>query len=203
MSNIGILGGTFDPIHNGHIMLAKEAYEQFLLDKIWVMVSKNPPHKSGKKVSDSIKRSEMVKLAIKNYPYMEFSDFELKREGYIYTSDTLTLLKQIYPNDNFFFILGGDSLRDFKTWHNPEIVLEKCILLVATRDEIIDEEYKKSLNSILTEFSDYHPDIRRLITTPVNISSHEIRANISHIEQFEPYMNKDVMKYILDNNLYI
>src|SRR5574344_2351720 len=100
MSNIGILGGTFDPIHNGHIMLAKEAYEQFLLDKIWVMVSKNPPHKSGKKVSDSIKRSEMVKLAIKNYPYMEFSDFELKREGYIYTSDTLTLLKQIYPNDN-------------------------------------------------------------------------------------------------------
>ena len=86
MAKIGILGGTFDPIHNGHLALGKQAYEQFGLDEIWFMLSGHPPHKKGRLVTEGKEREDMVKLAIASVPYFVYSDFELKREGNTYTA---------------------------------------------------------------------------------------------------------------------
>lgn len=202
MSNIGILGGTFDPIHNGHIMLAKEAYKQYNLDKIWVMVSKTPPHKAGKQITSAISRLAMVKLAIADFDYMEASDFELKREGYIYTADTLTLLEKAYPEDKFFFIIGGDSLNDFKKWYHPEIILSKAVVLAATRDNMTTKAYEALIEDIMKDYEQSDPDIRRLNTTPINIASHTIRDNIAQNTAYNAHINPLVLEYIKANHLY-
>lgn len=202
MSNIGILGGTFDPIHNGHIALAKRAYDSFNLDKILVMPSKKPPHKKTHIITKDIHRINMVKLAVANYPYMEFSDFEMKREGYIYTADTLILLKKIHPKDNYFFILGGDSIRDLKNWYHPEIILEKAIILAALREGITDTVYEKIVEDIIETYKASNPDIRKLPMENINISSSDIRGSFYIDENIHSYLNSAVVQYIIDNGLY-
>ena len=110
MANIGILGGTFDPIHKGHLALGQQAYEQFKLDQIWFMPSSLPPHKRAQKVTEGTERQDMVKLAIRDYPWFQYSDFEFRRHGNSYTAQTLMLLKEAYPHDEFYIIEGADSL---------------------------------------------------------------------------------------------
>ena len=95
MGKIGILGGTFDPIHRGHLQLGEKAYQQFRLDSVWFMPSGTPPHKKDHRVTEGALREEMVKLAIADTPYFLYSDFELKRQGNTYTAETLELLCQI------------------------------------------------------------------------------------------------------------
>ncbi|MDE6699339.1 MAG: nicotinate-nucleotide adenylyltransferase [Lachnospiraceae bacterium] len=202
MSDIGILGGTFDPIHNGHITLAKRAYESFNLDKILIMPSKKPPHKKTRVITEDNHRINMVKLAIKDYPYMEFSDFEMKREGYIYTADTLTLLKKAYPENNYFFILGGDSIRNLESWYNPEIILEKAVIISSLRDGITDTAYENIVTNLIKTYKASNPDIRKLPMENINISSSDIRNNFYTDENIHSYLNRDVVQYIIDNRLY-
>lgn len=202
MSKIGILGGTFDPFHNGHLELAKRAYSDFGLDKILVMVSKNPPHKKNKIVSDVTHRTNMVKIAIKDYSYMEFSDFELKRDGYIYTADTLTLLCNENPNTEYYFIIGGDSLKDFHKWYHPEIVLEKAVILAAMRPDVSKDEYSIAKDNLYSMYKESNPDIRELLMEEIDISSSQIRKEF-YQKDFSNMMNLDVMKYISDNRLYL
>ena len=128
MAKIGILGGTFDPVHNGHLALGKQAYEQFKLDEIWFMPSGHPPHKKSRLVTQGKEREDMVKLAIASVSYFVYSDFELKREGNTYTAQTLTLLREAYPQHEFYFIIGADSLYEIEQWYterNPSIVLRR------------------------------------------------------------------------------
>ena len=106
MARIGIMGGTFNPIHNGHIKLADTAYKELSLDKIWFMPSKIPPHKDNSTIVDEQHRVNMINLAISDYDYFELSELELKREGTTYTSQTLEYLSEYYPDDIFYFIIG-------------------------------------------------------------------------------------------------
>ncbi len=170
---IGILGGTFNPIHNAHIELAKAAYEQYGLEKVLIMVSPNPPHKAGRVIADVAHRNEMVKLAIKPYEYMEFSDFEQKRDGFIYTAKTLTLLNEQYPKNHYYFIVGGDSLDSIDKWYHPEIVLARCTLLAAGRDDIYDEKLIKRIDELNIK---YDADIRMVKMKRFDVSSTEVRA---------------------------
>lgn len=133
MAKIGILGGTFDPVHNGHLALGKQAYEQFKLDEIWFMPSGHPPHKKSRLVTQGKEREDMVKLAIASVPYFVYSDFELKREGNTYTAQTLTLLREAYPQHEFYFIIGADSLYEIEQWYHPELVIKQAVLLAAAR----------------------------------------------------------------------
>lgn len=133
MARIGIMGGTFDPIHNVHLMLGIQAYREYHLDSVWYMPSKCPPHKSDHIVTNTKDRCEMVRMAVHPYPFMVFSDFELLREGNTYTADTLRLLHESYPEHEFFFIIGADSLFHIEKWYHPEQVLTQATFLVAGR----------------------------------------------------------------------
>ena len=190
---IGIMGGTFNPIHNGHIELAKAAYSQYSLDKVLFMVSPNPPHKKEQNLTDVSHRNNMVKLAIQPYNYFEFSDFEQQREGYIYTADTLILLKKEYPMNEYYFIIGGDSLENIEKWYHPEIVLANCILLAAGRDELFDESLTDRISEINHK---YNADVRMVKLKKIDVSSTEIRAG--------SYENvpDSVLMYIKENNIY-
>ena len=115
MKKIGILGGTFNPIHNGHLALGQAAMEQYDLEEIWLMPSKLPPHKSHFAILSEEHRLTMTKLAAQINKNFIASDFELKREGLTYTADTLELLTKEYPDYKFYFIVGGDSLIKFKS----------------------------------------------------------------------------------------
>lgn len=190
---IGILGGTFNPIHNGHLMLAKEAYEQHNLDKVWIMVSPNPPHKAGTTIVDVTHRNNMVKVAIEPYSFMELSTYEQRREGYIYTAETLTLLKKDYPENEYYFIIGGDSLENIEKWYHPEIVLANCILLAAGRDDLFNEALISRINELNEK---YNADIRMVKMQPMDVSSTEIRAG-----DFDDIPDS-VRKYINENQLY-
>ena len=130
MADIGIMGGTFDPVHNGHLILGKQAYEEYGLDAVWFMPSGQPPHKKDRHVTPAGDRCAMVKLAIGDFPGFVFSDFEVLREGSTYTAQTLALLKETYGDHNFCYIIGADSLYEIESWYHPELVLSGVPLLV-------------------------------------------------------------------------
>lgn len=197
---IGILGGTFNPVHKGHIALGTAAYEQFGLDKIWVMVSKTPPHKSSADMPDAEVRSDMVKLAIADYPFMEYSDFELQREGTIYTADTLTLLADKYPENEYYFILGGDSLAYFEHWYHPEIILEHAVILASGRDDIKEEVLDREIAELKNLFA--HADIRKIHFQEYPCSSTQIRKDMEAHRDVSRWVHPDVQVYIRAHHLY-
>lgn len=200
-NRIGILGGTFNPVHNGHLMLALSAYEQYNLNMVWVMISPTPPHKSNSDILDISRRIDMVKLAICDYSDMlEFSDYELRREGYIYTADTLTLLNNEYPDNEFYFIMGGDSLRDIEKWYMPQVVMDNAVILAAVRNDMDLSAVVGQISYLETRFG---ADIRLLKTENIPISSTVIRNNIKNNISIAGMVPRKVEEYIKNNNLYI
>ncbi len=103
MKRIGIMGGTFDPVHNGHLLLGRQARSEYGLDEIWYMPSHIPPHKKDHRITDGKDRLAVLELALEGIPFFSVSDFEMKREGNTYTAQTLELLKEEYPEDKFYF----------------------------------------------------------------------------------------------------
>ena len=136
----GIMGGTFNPIHNGHLRLAKAALEQYALDRVWFMPSGLPAHKSNAELLPAEQRLAMVKLAINGSLGFEASSFEIDREGFTYTADTMVALKKEYPEEEFYFIIGGDSLMKFHNWVKPEVISAHTTLLAAGRNGYSREE---------------------------------------------------------------
>ena len=199
---IGIMGGTFNPVHNGHLTLAKAAKEQFFLDTVWFMPSGLPAHKSNSELTDGSHRLNMVKLALLGQEGFEPSDFELKREGYTYTANTLTELKEQYPEDTFYFIIGGDSLMKFLYWRNPEVILKKSVLLAAGRNGYTNEEILAQVELLRKE---YGASIYFVEMDEVAISSNEIREYCKNrqYEKAAKYFPKAVLGYIKEQNLYL
>ena len=196
MSKIGIMGGTFNPIHNGHISLAKAALDELGLDKVWFMPSKNPPHKSHKDIASEYHRVNMIKLAIKEYKEFEISKVELEREGITYTSDTLTYLHDSYPNDEFFFIMGADSLINIEKWHCPELLFKLTTFAVASRDDVDINELNNMCNYLASKYN--YVRIKVLNMDKINASSSQVRLD----EAFHNVINPKVSEYIKSNGLY-
>ena len=120
MAEIGIVGGTFDPIHNGHLLLGHQAYEEYGLDEIWFMPSPRTVRKADH-VTDVETRCEMVRRAIDGVPYFKLSRLEAEREGIIYTADTLSLLCETFREHRFYFVMGADLLYQIRNWYHPAI----------------------------------------------------------------------------------
>lgn len=196
---IGIMGGTFNPIHMGHLVLAEQALQQAKLDLVLFMPSNNPPHKRNVTIVSDEHRIQMTSLAIKDNDFFELSTFEMEREGFTYTADTLTILKEQYPDKQFFFIIGADSFLQFENWYKPELIAEKCTLIVAGRDFVTKEElirHKDILNEKLGVNCIF-------INMPeIGISSRVLRENFA-LEKSNRYLvPEQVLEYIKQHKLY-
>ena len=196
---VGILGGTFNPIHVGHLMMAETAYDSFQLDCVLMMPNGNPPHKELDKDENSHHRMKMLELAVENNAHLIPSDFELKRKGVIYTYKTLELLSQEHPETIFYFILGADSLIHLEEWQFPEIICKNAVLLVAVRDELDQEKVEKQMELLKKK---YQAEIYLMDMPAVEISSHDIRNRIQEGRTVRYLVSDKVRKYIRDNCLY-
>lgn len=197
---IGILGGTFDPIHNTHIYMAKEALNALNLDKVYLMPSFCPPHKNAAKITSEYHRINMLKLAIDSLEQIEYSDFEITHQ-LSYTADTLTAWKEQNPEDELFFIIGGDSVSSFESWYHPEIILEKAALVLVRRDDESFDTLEETIKNIILK---YHVNQNRIIvldTEVSDISSSYIRN--SNLDQCKDMMPQKVYEYIRKNKLYL
>lgn len=200
MAEIGIMGGTFDPVHNGHLMLGRQAYREYGLDEVWFMPSGIPPHKKDHVVTAVKDRLAMVRLAIEGYPYFICSDFEIRRKGNTYTAETLKLLRREYPQHKFYFIIGADSLYQLESWYHPREVMEQAILLVAGREY---EQAHCPIEEQIARFQDrYGADIRLLHCEEVDISSGELREMAAKGKKLYQYVPKCVESYIEEHRLY-
>ncbi len=132
---LGIFGGTFDPVHYGHLLLAEQCREQCALDEVRIIPAGLPPHKAGDKITSSNDRVEMLKLAIGGHEHFSIDERELEREGPSYTFETLDELREEDPQRELYLIIGADSLRDFPTWKHPEKILESARLIVVNRGD--------------------------------------------------------------------
>lgn len=198
MKNIGILGGTLNPIHLGHLIIAQTAKDELKLDKIYFMPSGCPPHKDVDLIADKEHRSNMVKLAVEDNSYFEFSDFELKRSGTIYTADTLRMLNEQYPEDNFYFIMGTDSFFDIEDWKSPEEIFKLCTIAVAGRNNVTDNIE----NTIEYYKNKYKGNIVFINSPLINISSSYIRNSVKNNISIKYLVSNNVEQYIIENNLY-
>lgn len=146
---VGIMGGTFDPIHIGHLLIAEAAWEDLKLDKVLFMPSGNPPHKQVREGATNSERLEITRLAIRGNPHFELSSFEMERaESCTYTYLTLENLHEIHPDWDQYFILGGDSLVDFHGWREPQRICDACTLAVAIRDHMPADAFDAEIRAL-------------------------------------------------------
>lgn len=197
---IGIMGGTFDPIHIGHLILGEAAYEQFGLDEVWFMPAGNPPHKRNRLgcASDE-QRVEMVRRAISSNPHFVLSLEEMNEDGYSYTYRTLERLNAQYTQSEFYFVIGADSLFDFDTWREPQRIADACKIVVATRNQISTEVFESVLNQRREQF---HGSFLKLDTPNLDISSQTIRSWIKEHQTVRYYLPESVRNYIIDQRIY-
>jgi len=199
MSRIGILGGTFNPIHNGHIQMAKYSHDAAKLDKVILMPTFVPPHKESTNLVSCEHRLNMCKLACLNLPYAEVSDFEIKLEGKSYTYRTLELLKSHNKNYEFFFIVGADMFLSMQNWKNPEIIFELATVIAIPRDEDSVSELKEHYNNVLKKMGAKAIVLKDSVLT---VSSTYIRDNIDNQSALQSLIDSRVYNYIKENNLY-
>lgn len=186
---VGILGGTFNPIHIGHLVLAEEAKQKLGLDKIFFVPVNIPVHKEARDLLPSSERLKMVKLAIKDNPNFEAIDIEIKRKGKSYTIDTLKSLKDKYPQvDKFFFIVGSDALSYLNNWKDIDEVMKLAKFVVASRPSYLLKNLPKNVLPLAIE--------------PVDVSGFRLRQRIKNNESVRYLLPKEVNNYILKNRLY-
>jgi nicotinate-nucleotide adenylyltransferase len=189
---LGVLGGTFDPIHVGHLVLAEQVREKFQLEKIIFIPSASPPHKTEQKLSPANHRFEMTRLAVEGNRYFFVSDIELKREGLSYTVETLRRLKELYKDSEIYFLTGSDVLDEITTWKDPEVIYKLAKIVIAVRpgfDELDPKDHfaKKSIIAKITG---------------VDISSTQIREKVKKGESIKYLVPAKVEEYIRKKNLY-
>lgn len=199
MSRTALFGGSFDPVHNGHVNLVREIAERNFLDRVIVMPTYISPFKQEKKAADGEYRLEMCRIAFSGIPYVTVSDYELSRQGVSYSVDTVEYFSDKYPDDELFFIMGSDMLLSFEKWHRYKDILKMCTIIAASR------ENGGSDIELLKEKAVELSDKGRVIVTEISafeLSSTEIREKILKNCDLSCYMDKNVVKYIEENNVY-
>ena len=196
----GIMGGTFDPIHIGHLILGETAHQQFGLDVVYYMPAGNPPHKQNRKgrATDE-QRIEMVRMAIASNPHFDILLDEMNADGYSYTYRTLEKLREKYPENDYYFIIGADSLTDFDTWREPQRIMDNCHMVAATRNHMAAEVFDELLEKRRKQF---RGDFLKLDSPNLDVSSNHLRAMIRENISVKYYLPDDVIAYIEEHQIY-
>jgi len=193
---LGIFGGAFDPVHNGHLLLAEQCREQCQLDEVWFVPTRIPPHKDADSLSPDEDRVEMLKLATAGRSEFVVSEMELKREEVSWTVDTLRQLSVECPDDELFLLIGADSLRDFPTWKEPEAIADLASVIAVNRGEASFEELSVDLSPKLS-------DSVRLVTMPgISISATDLRRRVSEGKSIRYLVPRSVEEFIQSRALF-
>ena len=187
---IGIFGGSFDPVHNGHLELALLAKKEYSLDRVIFVPAYHPPHKKTRKLTSANHRLKMLKLSLKPYPFFYISHFELNKKKPVYTYQTVRYFKDRFKNSEIFFIMGSDSLAEIKTWKKPSLIASSCAIITGKRAGIVLKQapFKRSILFLTKKIAD--------------ISSTQIRENIQHNKPINKFVPVQVEKHIKTNRIY-
>jgi len=197
MKKLGILGGSFDPIHNGHLLLARDVYEQLGLEKIIFIPAYIAPHKIGQGIASAADRYNMVKLAVEEIPYFAVSDVEIRKRGVSYTVDTMKIMKQQYSDYELFFIVGADSVPQLKTWHKIN-----DLLTIVKFAAVYRPGYDDVLTIAKKDFGIASDRIIMVHTPEYAVSSTMVREQIKNGKILTDMIHPAVADYIKEHQLY-
>lgn len=189
MKKIGLLGGTFDPPHYGHLMIANEVLTQCGLDEIWFIPAYVPPHKQKSTVTELEHRVAMLNIAIETHPLFQMCTIEIERKGPSYTYDTIKELKEKYPNDTFYFIIGADMVQDLPNWNQIDKLIKLTTFIGVNRPGFqLDSKYEHAI---------------KYIEIPLfEVSSTFLRERFQKKQSTRYYLPEKVRHYIEENQLY-
>lgn len=195
---IGIFGGTFDPPHLGHLILACEVRSQLNLDRLLWMLTPAPPHKQDRKISSLAHRRKLVELAIHENPNFELSLIEAERPGPHYSVDTVHIIRKRNLDAEIVFLMGGDSLKNLHTWHLLDEFISACDEIGVMRRPDDDVDF----NKLATAISGLKEKIRFVDAPLLEIASREIRRRVREGLPIRYYLPREVYAYILEKGMY-
>lgn len=196
---IGLMGGTFDPVHYGHLLIAENAYEQFQLDEVIFMPTGSSPHKDENQILGAKERLEMIELAIAGNPHFSCSDYEIQKSGISYTYLTLQELHKQLHGCRLYFIMGADSLAYFSSWKRPDEISRLSTILAAVRDGL-DIEELLPMRSLL--YKQYGTQVGFINTPNFSVSSHNIRQRVLQQHSIRYLVPDAVEEYIRQHHIY-
>lgn len=199
MKKTGIIGGTFNPIHLGHLILAENAYDMLGLDKVIFMPTGKSYLKDPGEILDAADRIELIREAIKDNEHFELSDHETVKKGNTYTCETLSELNLLYPDEKFYFIIGEDSIYNIETWRDPQVIFDNCTLVVAPRDHEPDDKLISIKDHLAGK---YGADIVLLDAPDIDISSSMIRKRVREKQSIRYYVGDGVRDIIIKKGYY-
>ncbi len=194
---MALFGGTFDPVHYGHLRLAEESREAAVLERVLFMPARVSPFRTAERLSDAAHRLQMLRLAVGDNPSFEVSELEIQRGGVSYTIDTLRALRAAYPDAELFLILGADALQGFMAWREPHSIVRECRLLVGARPDY-------DLQATLAQLPD--PIRQRVLPvpmTPLGVSASDIRQRVRLGRSIRYLTPPSVIEYIQQHRLYL
>ncbi len=195
----GVLGGTFNPVHLGHVRMSRKIMEAKGFDRMIFIPSNIPPHKQEEKIPSPAKRIKMLKLALEDEKDFIIDGYEVRKKGISYSIDTIRYLKKKYEDDELYWIIGADMLFQIEKWHDFKNVLRE-MSFIAVKREGYD---KRDIEAYAAELrGKYGADISFCEMEPIDISSTDIRGKVKRGEEIKKLVHKKVERYIIDNKLY-
>lgn len=196
--NIGIFGGTFNPVHKGHVSALKKILSAVSLDRVLVLPDRIPPHKSAEGLVSGSDRLEMCRIAFSDVENTEVSDWELKNEGKSYSVITLRHFHEVFPEDKLYFIMGSDMIASFESWYRYEEILTLCSLICVSRSQ----EDTDRLEGYADKLRSKGGEVIIVPVEPFEISSSQIRDMLKKNLDCTCYLDENVVQYIMAKNLY-
>ncbi len=196
---LGVFGGTFDPIHFGHLRIAEEARERLALDRVLFIPAQVSPFKTGEQVSSGAHRAEMIRIATQGNPGFALSTFEIERPGPSFTVETLRHLRAEDPAAELFFLTGTDALAGLPRWHQPGALLELAKFVAVTRPGVSEEEVQAALSALPV---DWHGRITFMRMPGLDISATDIRARVRAGRSIRYLTPLGVVEYVWAQGLY-
>lgn len=196
---LGLFGGSFDPPHWGHLLLAEQCREQCALDEVWLLPSGSPPHKAANGMTPGPQRAEMAELAFAGCPAFSVNRMEQKREGTTYTVDTLEMLNQEDPSRELFFLIGADSLNDFPEWREPARILDLATVVCVNRG---DRPLPDAHRLIEVVGANRAARVRHVSIPGIDLSSSDIRRRVREGKSIRFMVPRAIEAYIAEHRLY-